>query len=104
MIVDLFKDFIDLFNVWLAFADLVAHQVQDDFRHSAGRPVARSLKDHVFHLRAAQMLDTLLAEDPGDGVGHVALAAPVRPDDGGYSVTGKDEVSMVRKGLKARDF
>src|SRR5437016_520667 len=50
------------------------------------------------------MLHPLLAQDPGDRVGNVALAAPVGADNRSYAITGKDEVSMVGKGLKARDF
>jgi hypothetical protein len=86
------------------FDELVSQQVQNDFRHSAGLAVARSLKDHVLHFGAAQMLDTLLAQNPGDGVGNIALAAAIWAHNAGYAVTSEDEVSMIRKGLKARDF
>ena len=86
------------------FDDLVSHQVQDDFSHATGFAIARALKDDVFHFGAAQVLDALLAQDPGDSVGNIALAAAIRADNAGYAITSEDEVSMVRKGLKARDF
>ena len=50
------------------------------------------------------MFDTLLAQNPGDSVGHVALAAPVRSDNSSYAVTSEDEISVIREGLEARDF
>ena len=40
-------------------------------------------EDDVLHAVAAEALGALLAEDPHDGVGHVALAAPVGPDNRG---------------------
>src|SRR3954471_17975682 len=52
--------------------------------HLGGRgrfPGVAAVEDDVFHLVAAQALGALLAHHPGDGVGDVALAAPVRADD-----------------------
>jgi len=37
-------------------------------------------------------------------VGNIAFAATVWADDASYAITGEDEVSMIRKGLKARNF
>ncbi len=104
MLVDLFQRRINIFNVGFVLDVFVAHQVQNDFGHAAGRTVARALKDHVFHVGPAQMFDSLLAQNPGDRIRNVALAATVRPDNGSYAFTRKDEISMVREGLKARDF
>ena len=42
-----------------------------------------ALEDDILHLAAAEGLGALLAEHPADGVGDVALAAAVGPDDGG---------------------
>ena len=50
------------------------------------------------------MLHALFAQNPGNRVGNIALAAAIRPDNARYSITSEDEVSMVRKGLEARDF
>ena len=50
------------------------------------------------------MLHALLAQDPGDRVSDVALATAVRPDNSSYSITSEDEVSMVGKGLEARNL
>ena len=69
-----------------------------------GWTIARALKDDVLHLAAAQMLYALLAQNPGDRIGNVALAAAIRPDDAGDSVTGEDDFSVVREGFKAGDF
>jgi len=41
--------------------------------------ITRALKDYVFHFGAAQMLDTLLAQDPGNRVGNIALPQPFGP-------------------------
>src|SRR5262249_57218977 len=67
------------------------HHVLDDAAQSqpdlgGGRRLARvaAAEDHILHLVAAQALGALLAHHPGDGVGHVALAAAVRPDDRGH--------------------
>ena len=103
-IVDLFERLIDLFDVGFAFYILVADKMQHDFGHATRCPVARTLKDHVFHFRSAEMFDALLAQHPGDCVGHVAFATTVRTDNRSYAITSEDEVSMIRKGLEARDF
>jgi hypothetical protein len=55
--------------------------VHDDFGHAARRTIARALKDDVLHLAAAQVLNALLAEDPRDRIGNVALAAAIRAND-----------------------
>ena len=78
--------------------------MQHNFRHAAGLAVARPLKDDIFHFGAAQVLYPLFAQNPGDGVGDVAFAATVRPDNRSYSITCEDEVSIVGEGLEARDF
>ena len=87
-----------------ASIDFVAHHVHDDFGHAARLTVARALKDDVLHLAAAQVLDALLAQNPGDRVGNVALAAAVWPDDGGYSVSCEENFGVVREGFEAGDF
>ncbi len=61
-----------------------------------------AVEEHVFHALAAQALRALLAEHPGDGVHHVALAAPVRPHDGGNARV-EPELSTVRETLEAVD-
>jgi hypothetical protein len=78
--------------------------MQNDLGHTAGFPVARALKDHVLHVAAAQMFHSLLTQNPRDRIRNVALAATVRPNNGSYAFTRKDEISVVREGLKARDF
>src|SRR5262249_2185662 len=95
---------IDIFDVRLFFSRLVAHHVQHDLGHAARWTIARALKDNVFHLAAAQVLHALLAQNPGDGVGDVALAAAVRPDDRSYAITSEAKVSMIREGLEPCDF
>src|SRR5688572_9769351 len=104
MRIDLLERRIDVLDIGLVFGGFVPLQVEHDFRHAAGLPIARALKDDIFHLATAQVLDALLAQNPGDRVGNVALAAAVRPDNCSYAVAGKAKVSMVRKGLESRDF
>jgi len=50
------------------------------------------------------MLYPLLAQNPGDRVGDVALAAAIWSDNARDPLAGEDEVSVVREGLEARDF
>ena len=78
--------------------------MHDDFRHAAGSTVARALEDNVLHLAAAQVLDALLAEDPGDGVGNITFAAAVRANDGGDSVSCEDYFGVVGEGFEASNF
>src|SRR5205085_9872061 len=92
------------FDIWLGFDYLVADHVHDDFGHATRRTIARSLKDDVFHLAAAQMFDPLLAQNPGNRVGHVALTAAIWADDGGNSVSSEDYFGVVGEGFEAGDF
>ena len=48
--------------------------------------------------------DALFAEDPGDRVSHVALAAAVRTNDGGDSVPSEDYFGVVGEGFEPSDF
>ena len=50
-------------------------QCDGHLRHSHGRPVAAAIENDVFHLFTTQGFRALLAQNPGDGVGNVALAA-----------------------------
>src|SRR5690606_6789105 len=61
------------------------------------------VEDHVLHGRAAQGLGGALAEHPGDGVGHVALAAAVGADDGG-DPAGELQYGGLDEGLETGDF
>ena len=103
-IVDLLQRRIDIFNVRLGCIDFVSDQVHDDFRHAAGRTITRALEDDVFHLAAAQVLNALLAEDPGNRVRDVALTAAVRTDDSGDSVSCEDYFSVIGEGFEPSDF
>ena len=74
-----------------------------DLGHAQGLVGVGAVEDAVFHLRAAQRLGALLAENPADGVGDVALAAAVGADDGrhaGFEV----EAGLVGKALEADHF
>ena len=87
-----------------ASIDFIAHHVHDDFGHAARLAVARALEDDVFHLAAAQVLNALLAQNPGNRVGNVALAAAVGPDNGGNSVPCEEYFGVVREGFEASDL
>ena len=60
-------------------------------------------EDHVLHPVAAEALGALLAEHPGDRVGHIALAAPVRPDDRRHP-TIERQVRAIGKRFEAGDL
>ena len=63
----------------------------------------RAAEDDVLHPLAAQTLGALLAHDPGQGVGDIALAAPVRADDSRHSLI-EGELGAIGKGLETGDF
>ena len=60
-------------------------------------------EDDVFHLLAAQALRALFAHDPGQGIGDVALAAPVRADNRGHSAIER-EFGAIGEGFETGDF
>ncbi len=60
-----------------------AREAQPHFGGRGRLPRVAAAEDDVLHPIAAQALGALLAHHPRDGVGDVALAAPVRADDGG---------------------
>src|SRR5690349_22976062 len=74
------------------------------FGHATRRTIARALKDDVLHFAATQMLHALLAEHPRDRVSYVALAAAVRTNDGGDSISCEDYFGVVGEGFKPGDF
>ena len=80
-----------------------AAKTQANFSGRARLPGIAAVEDHVFHLVAAQALGALLAEDPRNGIGNVALAAPVGPDDGGDALI-EGELRPIGEGLETRDF
>ena len=78
-------------------------QPQPHLGGAGGLARVAAVEDHVFHPVAAQALGALLAQHPGDGVGHVALAAPVRPDDGGDAAI-EGQMRAIGERLEAGDF
>ena len=60
---------------------------EDDFGHAYSGAFLRTREDDVFLLLGAEEAAALFAEDPADGVGDVALAGPIRPDDGRHTAT-----------------
>ena len=69
-----------------------------------GFAVARAGEDHVFHPGAAQRFGGLLAQNPGDGVGDVGLAAAVGSYDGRDAFAGELDLSAITEGLEAEDL
>jgi hypothetical protein len=57
-------------------------------------------EDDVFHLLAAQAPGALLPQHPGERVGDVALAAPVRADNGGHAVV-EGKLRAIGEGLES---
>src|SRR5205823_3486344 len=78
-------------------------ETQTHFR--GGRRLARvaAAEDDVLHPLAAQALGALLAHDPRDGVGLIALAAPVRADNGRHALI-EGEFRPIGEGLETVDF
>ncbi len=84
-----------------AVVDLGVDEGQRDLGHTGRLAVACSGEDDVLHLDASEGLGGLLAEDPGDGVRDVGLAAAVGSDDGGDAFAGELDLGAITKGLEA---
>ena len=78
-------------------------QAQTHLGSTRGLSRIAAVEDHVFHPVAAKALGALFAQHPGDGVGDVALAAPVWPDDSGDAAIER-EVRSIRERFEAGDF
>ena len=78
-------------------------QSQPHFRGGGRLPGIAALENDVLHVLAAQALCALLAKHPGNRVNHVALAAAVRPDDGGDAGV-EGELGPVSEALEPGDF
>src|SRR5690606_38565459 len=68
-----------------------------------GTPGVAAGEDDVLHALAAEAASALLAEHPGDGIDHVALAAAVGADNRRHALV-EGEVGAVGKALEAGDF
>ena len=77
-----------------------AAQLEADFRGAGGPARIAAAENDVLHPVAAQALGALLAEHPGERIDDVALAAAVRPNDGGDSGV-EGELRPIRKALEA---
>src|SRR4051812_614024 len=77
-----------------------AAQFQPHFGRAGRAARIAAAEDHVFHAFAAQALGALLAEHPGQRIDDIALAASVRPDDGGDAGI-EGELGSVRETLEA---
>ncbi len=84
-----------------AVVDLGIDQGERDLGHAGGLAVAGAGEDDVFHLDAAEGLGGLLAQNPGDGVGDVGLAAAVGTDDCGDAFAGELDLGAITEGLEA---
>ena len=80
-----------------------AGQAQADFGGGAGSPGVAAIEDDVLHPVAAQALGALLSEHPRDRIGDVALAAPVRSDDGSDALV-EGELSAIGERFETGDF
>ena len=79
---------------------VVVVEEERDFGHVHGTARRRALKDHLFHLCAAQQPCALLAEHPAHRVGDIGLAAPVGADDRRHAVV-EDHLGQVGERLEA---
>ena len=66
-------------------------------------PLLGAAEDDILHLGPPEPLSALLAHDPADGVGDIALAGAVGPHDGG-DVLAKVQNGLVGEGFKALNF
>ncbi len=84
--------------------DLGVDEGEGDLGHAGRLAVAGAGEDDVFHLDAAEGLGGLLAENPGDGVRDIGLAAAVGTDDGGDTFAGELDLGAITEGLEAEDL
>ena len=76
---------------------------QRHLRHAQGPALLGAIEDHVLHLGAAERLGALLAQHPAHGVGDVALAAAVGPDDG-RDAAAELQLCLFSKGFESLHF
>ena len=76
---------------------------QADFGGCRWLPGITAVEDDIFHSFAAQALGALFAKHPRDGIGHVALAAPVRADNRGDTLI-EGQLRSIGKRLKPGYF
>ena len=62
-----------------------------DLGHAELLALGAAVEDDVLHLLRAHVLGRLLAQNPPDGVAHIALAAPVGPDHGRKTLADFDD-------------
>src|SRR6267142_6797037 len=65
----------------------MAREPEGDLGQAHRMPSLAPVEDDVAHVLRAKAPRALLADDPGDGVGDVALAASVRADDRGDALS-----------------
>src|SRR5713226_8647959 len=53
-----------------------------DLRQAGRRPLASPRKNDVFELSKTECAGGLFSQDPAKGIGQIALAAAIRPNDG----------------------
>src|SRR6185436_13344638 len=80
-----------------------ATETQTDLSRSRRFSCVAAIEQNVFHFFAAHALGALLAHHPRDGIGDVALAAAVRPDDGGDALV-EGKFRTIGKRFKTVDF
>ena len=66
--------------------------------HAQGPAGTAAGKDDIFHLGPAQVLDALFTHDPADGIGNIALAAAIWPNNG------RDPIFEIDIDLSAKDL
>ena len=79
---------------------VVVVEGEDDLGHADRFPALGAGKDHVVGSAGPEGSVRLLAEHPADGIGHVALAAAVGPDDRGHAGL-EDEPGRLGEALEA---
>src|SRR4029453_2931974 len=82
---------------------LDAAEFQPHFRRTGRLSGVAAAEYDVLHSIATQALGALLPKHPRQGIHHVALAAPIRPDNRRDAVI-ECQFRSIRKTLEARDL
>ena len=74
------------------------------FGQAHGRALDRAIEDTIRHALGPQGFVALFAQDPGDSVDDVGLAATVRADDAGRADTAEGHYRAFAEGLEPYNF
>ncbi len=80
------------------------HQREGHFGQTQGRALGGAIEDAIRHALGAEHLVALLAQDPGDGVDDVGLAAAIGADNAGDPDAAEGDRRLLEEGFEAQQL